>query len=419
MKNYDRNLLAIWLNIVVGFLIISTITSLIISYFILDKVYTSSAILMVEGDSSVERATKVYSSVAKSDNTFKQVAARIDSDLSPGHLSKKIDITSREDMGLIYITGNDNYAEDSKLIVETIIEVIMEESMDMFPNNRLVVIGGPELPLEPSRPKPLFNLVVAWALSIVLSVVIMLFNEKYGTAIYDMGDLSGKVDIMGIIPHVTGRFNSIALIKSNAVEAFKVLRINIEAHWEKRGVILVTSSGIGEGKTTVASSLAISMAKAGSKVILIECDMRRPVIRDIFDIESSLGLADVFWRDTSLDDVINGTNIANLDVITSGYMADSPVELFSSTDIMRKFFVVMRSRYDTVIIDTPCALSLADTLLLSKFADNILMVIKYGKTRHEMFIKACGELERVGAKVSGVVLNCVPISKIPYMKFYI
>ncbi len=133
MKNYDRNLLAIWLNIVVGFLIISTITSLIISYFILDKVYTSSAILMVEGDSSVERATKVYSSVAKSDNTFKQVAARIDSDLSPGHLSKKIDITSREDMGLIYITGNDNYAEDSKLIVETIIEVIMEESMDMFP----------------------------------------------------------------------------------------------------------------------------------------------------------------------------------------------------------------------------------------------------------------------------------------------
>ena len=157
-----------------------------------------------------------------------------------------------------------------------------------------MVIGGPELPLEPSRPKPLFNLVVAWALSIVLSVVIMLFNEKYGTAIYDMGDLSGKVDIMGIIPHVTGRFNSIALIKSNAVEAFKVLRINIEAHWEKRGVILVTSSGIGEGKTTVASSLAISMAKAGSKVILIECDMRRPVIRDIFDIESSLGLADVF-----------------------------------------------------------------------------------------------------------------------------
>ena len=85
-----------------------------------------------------------------------------------------------------------------------------------------------------------------------------------------------------------------------------------------------------------------------------------------------------------LDDVINGTNIANLDVITSGYMADSPGAIFIY-HIMRKFFVVMRSRYDTVIIDTPCALSLADTLLLSKFADNILMVIKYGKTRHEMF----------------------------------
>lgn len=284
-----------------------------------------------------------------------------------------------------------------------------------------MIIGEAELPQEPSRPKPIFNLVVAWAMSIFLSILIVLFQQRYSTTIDDIGELKDdiKIDIMSIIPYVRGRYGSMGFMKTDAVEAFKVLRINMKNLFPDGGVILVTSPGVGEGKTTVASSLAISLAKSGERVLFIECDMRRPRIRDISDIESPYGLSDIFWGNLSLDDAINGTNIANLDIITSGYMIGSPVELFSSHEIMRKFFVVMHSRYDYVIVDTPCVLSVADTPLLTRFVDGILMVVEHGKTRKEMLVEACEKLYKVDAHIFGLVVNSVPISELPYMRFYI
>lgn len=420
MERYSHTVIKKWFNVVTWLLLISTITSFIMSYFILEKVYTSNAILLVEGEPPIERATSIYSAVAKSDNTMKEVAASLDLDISPKHLSKKIDITSREDMGLIYISSYDSSPEDAHLIVETLIDVVLQQARGMLSDNKLLIIGEAELPQEPFRPKPVFNLILAWAMSIFLSILIVLLWQRYSTTIDDIRELKEniEIDIMGIIPHVRGRYRSIGFVKPDAIEAFKVLYINMKNLFPDEGVILITSPGVGEGKTTIASSLAISMAKSGEKVVFIECDMRRPSIGYIFDIESPYGLSDIFWGDLSLDDAINGTNIANLDIITSGRMVDSPIELFSSHQI-RKFFVVMRSRYDYVIVDTPCVLSVADTPLLTRFVDGILMVLEYGKTRKEMFTEACGKLNKVDASVSGIVVNRVPISELPYMKFYI
>lgn len=230
MERYSRTIIKKWLNIVGWLLLISTVTSLIMSYVILDKIYTSNALLLAEGEPPIERATSIYSAVAKSDKTMKELAFRIGLNISPKHLSKKLDITSREDMGLIYISANDSNPDNAYLIVETLIEIVMEQVRGMLPNNKLVVIGEAELPQEPSKPKPIFNLVVAWAISIFLSILIVLFQQRYSTAIDDIGELKDiiKIDILSIIPNVRARYGSMGFMKPDAVEAFKVLRINVK-----------------------------------------------------------------------------------------------------------------------------------------------------------------------------------------------
>ncbi|MFO7752053.1 MAG: polysaccharide biosynthesis tyrosine autokinase [Desulfobacteraceae bacterium] len=191
---------------------------------------------------------------------------------------------------------------------------------------------------------------------------------------------------------------------SNAVENFKSLRTSIllSSADKPPQVLLVTSMAPKDGKSTIAFCLALSMARAGRKVLLVDGDMRRPQIQQFFNLNNSSGLSSYLAGDASGLYLHKGVE-QNLDVMTSGPVPPNPSELLSSSRA-DKLIEKSKSAYDTVIIDAP-PLGVTDPLILSRTVDGVLLVASAGDTKYEMLDKGVRQLTDVSAKITGVVLN--------------
>ena len=211
--------------------------------------------------------------------------------------------------------------------------------------------------------------------------------------------------------------------QSVVAESFRALRTNIQFHdlEKKTKSFAVTSASPQEGKTTVAVNLAITMAQAGMKTLLIGSDMRKPAVAKAFGIESSPGLTDVLlgnytWRDVlktitdiivgkmSLDEVMLTPGLDNLHIITSGTHPPNPAELIDSKRLV-DLIESVKKEYDIVIFDTPPVLSTADPLILGTKVDAVILVYRVGSISKGLLKRATLQLSQVKANLMGVVLN--------------
>lgn len=206
---------------------------------------------------------------------------------------------------------------------------------------------------------------------------------------------------------------------SASAEAYRTLRTNIRYSSidKKVQVICITSAGPGEGKSTVASNLAVVMAEAGKKTLLIDCDLRKPTIHKAFNLSNSAGLSDLLAGKTVLEKTVQESGIENLQVLTSGTRPPKPSELLSSSK-MKKFIAVFRVMYDFVIIDTSPVLLVTDAQLLAECTDGYLLVLASGQVDKDAAAKAQSLLEKVDAKILGAVLNKFDSSKGGYYGYY-
>ena len=197
--------------------------------------------------------------------------------------------------------------------------------------------------------------------------------------------------------------------KSGISEAVKTIRTNLQFSSidQKVQSILVTSSVPGEGKSFITANLAVAFAQTGSKVLIVDCDMRRGRQHKIFEIENEQGLSnlliDKVWSVT-YDDYIQKTNIEKLDVIVSGSYPPNPSELLAS-DRFKELVNKLRDNYDIILLDCPPVTGLNDALVIANQADISILVAKYKSTSMEILEKSKKELENVGAKIAGVILN--------------
>lgn len=197
--------------------------------------------------------------------------------------------------------------------------------------------------------------------------------------------------------------------KSVAAEAYRTLRTNVQfSSYDKvLKVITVTSSRPGEGKSTVASNLAITFAENGSKVLLIDSDLRRPTIHKVFKLPNSLGLVNAVLNPELLDDIINVDVVPGVDIITSGVIPPNPSELLGSK---KSFMLIetMKERYDIIIMDAPPLLAVTDAQVLTTISDGTIIVAFHGVTKKDEITKAKDLLEKVNGNILGVVLNGIP-----------
>jgi tyrosine-protein kinase Etk/Wzc len=194
--------------------------------------------------------------------------------------------------------------------------------------------------------------------------------------------------------------------KSSVTEAFRGLRTAIHFSSLKRDtkVVMVTSSFPGEGKTTIAANLALTFAQAGNRVILVDCDLRRPSLNTIFDHSRTPGITEVLAGDATLATALHNTDIENLSLLSAGVIPPNPAELLCS-DSMRDLLAGLRESYDIVIIDAPPVIPVTDAPLLSAFTDMVVVVLESGRIPIKAAQRMKELLQSVQAAVAGFVLN--------------
>lgn len=196
--------------------------------------------------------------------------------------------------------------------------------------------------------------------------------------------------------------------RSPVSEAYRQLRTNIQFYSLDRPIqtLLLTSASPEDGKSTTLANLAVTFAETGRSVIAVDCDLRRPSLHRLFGLANDGGLTTLIREEKTLDELILPTDVPHLRVLPSGPLPPNPSELLGSQR-MERVVDSLRGSADIVLFDSPPTISVTDAAILGAKMDGVLLVVSVGKTKRDHVTRAKRLLERVNAKVLGVVLNNV------------
>ena len=299
----------------------------------------------------------------------------------------------------------------------------------MLQTNNVEVIERANLPISPIRPNPLMNIVGSFVVGIALALALVFLLEQLDHSVKSQEtlEIDFALTYLGMIPTIKVRtskrkskrgptkketFNPDLFVadypKSSVAEACRSIRTNLlflSTEQELRK-ILVTSAGPKDGKTITAISIGTVMAQSGSKVLLIDTDMRRPRLHKAFGVEAPIGISSVLLGDSTVDEAIQKTEIPNVDLLPCGPIPANPSELML-TERFSSLIKELSERYDRVIFDTPPVAPVTDAALLSSMVDGVILVVRAGETKKDLLRKSVDHLDNVRANIVGVVLNNV------------
>ena len=316
------------------------------------------------------------------------------------------------------------------LLIKRFKETTLTEDMR---TGNIRVIDRAEVPWNPVKPKKKLNLLLAVIVGLVAGIGLAFFFEYLDNTIKIPDDLKQHLNIayLGPTPLIesnakarAGDDSIPALVcshspKSTASEAYRGIRTNLlfSTAGAAPQVILVTSPGPREGKTMTTSNIAITMAQSGSRVVIIDCDLRRPKVHKIFDLARDRGMTNLLVGTDGIEKTVMHSQIPNLDLIPSGPLPPNPSEMLGS-EKMADLIEVLRNHYTRILIDSPPITAVADAMILSKYVDGVVVVIRAGQTVREVAKNSVNQLLGVGANILGGILNAVDIGKDKYYYYY-
>lgn len=365
-----------------------------------------------------QKLATTYSEIAKSELVLNQVIENLGLHENVKELSRNLTIKPVDDTSILSIAVRDDSARVSATIANEIAKVFSKEVAEIYKLEnvtQLSVAETPETPANNTMTRDLFLAVVV-SIVVVAGFAFLRFylddSVKYNEdAEKTIGlPVTGRV-LKGEIKSKKGTAELIVEKSPKAIvsENIKSLRTNLQftAVDEDLKTVLITSTNAGEGKSFVAANLAISFAQADKKVLLVDCDLRKGRVHRLFNIPNTSGLSNLLAGDLrAFGNYIRQTKIKKLDIITCGTYPPNPSELLASKK-NRRLIKTLGSFYDIVIFDGAPVGGLADSVILSSFVDETLIVVKDGNTAKADLLAAKDSLEKVGAKIAGVVFNMV------------
>ena len=374
---------------------------------------------LLQGASFSQDRVTSYTAMVTSPRVLIPVIARLGLHTTPDQLAASITADSPLNTVLIDITVTNTSPKMASDVANATAESLgtqvtaLEKPAGAQPSPvRVSTLRTATMPTAPATPKAETNLALGLLLGLLLGGALAVLREVLDTKVRSETDVQKVTDVSVIarIGYDEDAPKHPLIVQSSPhshrSEAFRRLRTNLQFLdiADRPKTIVVTSSLPGEGKTTTAINLAITLADAGSRVALVDADLRRPSIAEYMGLESEVGLTTVLIGQADLQDAIQPWGDRNLHVLTSGEVPPNPSELLGSRS-MANLLEQLSSQYDMVLIDTPPLLPVTDAAILAKITGGALVLAAADSLHRQQLADGLGSLEDVGARVLGVVLN--------------
>lgn len=436
LQSYLRVLRKRWRTIVTTALVVVGLAALMtaltpktyqskVQFFVSTSTSGDNNAALAQGGTFSQARVKSYTQLLKSPKVLDAAAAKVGPDVKGSSLGAKVTSTVPPDTVLIDVAVTDRKPQQAYKIAKAIGEVFpgtvseLEKVSEDKPSPvKVTLVQQPVINKAAVAPVPTRNIALGLILGLLLGLGLAVLRERFDNRIRSKDDVEEFTDVsvIGGIPFDADAPKHPLIVRadphSSRSEAFRSLRTNLQfvnAAKHPR-VIVMTSSLAGEGKTTTTANLALTMAEAGAKVVLIEGDLRRPRLLRYLGMEGAVGITDVLIDRAELRDVIQRFGEHELGVIGAGQIPPNPSELLGS-DAMRKVLDDLKEHFDYVIIDAPPLLPVTDAAILGAITDGTLLVTASGDVTTDQLQAALDSLDRVNATTLGIVLNKLPRKK--------
>jgi receptor protein-tyrosine kinase len=342
----------------------------------------------------------------------------------PEDLQKHIRITPQPNTTIIDVAVDSTDATQARdianILVRDFVQQIksIQQQETQAPNARsadnLIVVAPAVLPDRPASPNKLLATVGGAVGGLLLAICLIFLVEYLDQSVKSDEDLVERVGLVpvGHVPMTTassGRRGELVTLNHNgpAAEAYRAIRTNLMFAGLERDIstVVITSASPGEGKSRTAANLAIVLAEAGHRTVLVDADFRRPSQHRFFGVVRNVGLANLLLQDHPESELVRQPDgIPNLWLITSGPTPANPSELLGSTR-MKESLARLKGSFRYVVIDTPPVNAVTDAAILAADADATLLIVEEGKTTVPSLRRAKQALDRVGARLAGPIVN--------------
>jgi succinoglycan biosynthesis transport protein ExoP len=430
LTDYARSLAARWRFLVVGIVIGACAGGLVA--MTATRTYVSSTQFFVAASTSAtsdaytgnlfsQMRASSYVQVLTGVELAQRVADELDVDLSATEVSQKISASVVPDTVILDVSVTDTSPRRAQQIAQElgrafpdVVDELETPSGESTSPVKVTVLTPASLPAGPSSPNVPFDVTAGLLLGFVLGALGALLRERADTRLRDtdQAGVLAQAPVLGVVVEDQSLVDHRPLDAQSppaVAESFRQIRTNLDYVGVdvRPQVLLITSSVSGEGKSTVATSLAVVLAESGKKVLLIEADLRRPRVTQYLNLVSGAGLTSVLTGAAPLDAVTQDYGSAGLTVLAAGPTPPNPSEMLAST-AMSDLLKELRSEYDVVVVDGPPLLPVADAGALAPLTDGVVLVTGWAIARREEVEQSRRALQRVGIRPLGVVVTKVP-----------
>ncbi len=379
----------------------------------------SSLTDLAQGSSFAEKQMTSYAEVATSPLVLDPVIERLNLQTTSTDLARTITAVIPPDTVILEISAVDSDPKRAAAIANSIGHEVDDVAGELSPERadgskavQATTLAPALVPTSPSSPRVLRNLTLGVLLGLIAGVGVALLRNLLDTKIRSEHDVRAVTEspLLGVIGQDDKVPAHPIILRddplSAAAESVRRLRTNLKFTdlGDHPRSIVITSAIPGEGKSTTALNLAVAMADAGSKVILVDADLRRPSVAASMGMEGRVGLTTVLIGRAELRDVVQQWQNSSLDVLPSGRIPPNPSELLGST-AMERMLADLTATYDVVLLDTPPLLPVTDAAVLSSLVGGSLLVVGADRVHRPQLQQAIESLETAGAHIHGLVVN--------------
>lgn len=408
-------------------------------------IYQASTTLVVKTDVSrtesiydavltSERLTKIYAELPHKRPVLEAVIANLQLNIGPESLADKLRVTVNPDTLFIVLTVEDASPQQAANIANAMVMVLSGQGSELLgsrytaANFSLNVVEAAQPAQMPIRPRPLRNALLAAIVGAMLVLGVAFLMEYLDDTVktsQDIDRLIGVSTLAAIAPMrgwgAPGKLVTVSEAHAPISEAYRALRAHIEFAAVERPIrtLVVTSSAPHEGKSTTIVNLAVVLAQAGKRIILVDTDLRRPTLHTFFRQPNAIGVTTALCQrgGTSIADHLVATGVGNLRLMPSGPLPSNPAELLGPHR-MAGLIAELTAHADMVLFDSPALLAVIDATLLAGMCDATVLVVQAGSTKTDALVEAGRQLQLFGIPLLGAVLNRAATSRERYIAYY-